>query len=168
LQKVANLLSLELSSEPSTEGGELPVDGLQMRKSTDSNPTTHNWGFQMNSAYIFVAATILLGVYGQIVLKWQTNRAGPFPATTADRISYLRHFLFNPWVISSLCGAALAAVAWIVALSRLELSRVYPFVSASFVLVLLLSALIFHENLTALKVVGAILIVSGLIIGTQG
>jgi drug/metabolite transporter (DMT)-like permease len=122
----------------------------------------------VNSAYLFVAATILLGVYGQLVLKWQTNRAGEFPASTADRLTYLRHFLLNPWVISSLCGAAVAAVTWIVALSRLELSRAYPFVSASFVLVLLLSAVVFHEHLTPLKLAGAVLIISGLIIGTQG
>jgi multidrug transporter EmrE-like cation transporter len=144
------------------------VDGLQLREPTGSESTTNDLGTRMNSAYIFVAATILLGVYGQIVLKWQTNRAGAFPTTTADRLSYLRHFVLNPWVISSLCGAALAAVAWVIALSKLELSRVYPFVSASFVLVLLLSALIFHEHLTPLKLVGAALIVSGLIVGTQG
>jgi drug/metabolite transporter (DMT)-like permease len=53
-------------------------------------------------------------------------------------------------------------------LSQLELSRAYPFVSASFVLVLLFSALIFHEPLTSLKLLGAVLIVSGLIVGTQG
>jgi drug/metabolite transporter (DMT)-like permease len=122
----------------------------------------------VNAAYLLVAATIGLGVYGQIVLKWQTNKIGPFPSSTADRLDFLRHILLNPWVISSLCGAAVAAVAWIVALSQLELSRVYPFVSASFVLVLLLSALIFHEALTPLKILGAVLIVSGLIIGTQG
>jgi multidrug transporter EmrE-like cation transporter len=122
----------------------------------------------MNSAYLFVAATILLGVYGQLILKWQTNKAGAFPSSTADRLTYFRHFLLNPWVISSLCGAALAAVSWIVALSKLELSRVYPFVSASFVLVLLFSAVIFNERLTPLKLIGAVLIVAGLIVGTRG
>jgi drug/metabolite transporter (DMT)-like permease len=143
---------------------------VQMRNTSGvPDPTaTPSRGPRMNSAYIFVAATILLGVYGQIILKWQTNRAGPFPTVTADRISYLRHFLLNPWVISSLCGAVLAAGAWIIALSKLELSRAYPFVSASFVLVLLLSALIFHEHLSPLKIVGAVLIISGLIVGTQG
>jgi multidrug transporter EmrE-like cation transporter len=144
------------------------VDGLQKREPGDPNVTESAGGFQVNSAYVLVAATILLGVYGQIVLKWQTNKVGAFPSSTTDRVDYLRHLFLNPWVISALCGAALAAVAWIAALSQLELSRVYPFVSASFVLVLLLSALIFHESLTPLKLIGAALIVSGLIVGTQG
>ena len=122
----------------------------------------------MSAAYLLVGLTILLGVYGQIVLKWQTKEAGAFPTSTASRLEYLHQLVLNPWVISALFGAVVAGVAWIVALSQLELSRVYPFVSASFVAVLLLSALFFHESLTPLKVVGALLIVSGLIIGTQG
>jgi multidrug transporter EmrE-like cation transporter len=122
----------------------------------------------MNSAYIFVATTVLLSVYGQLVIKWQTTKAGEFPSGTSARITYLSHFLRNPWVISSLGAGVFAAFAWIAALSRLELSRAYPFVSASFVLVLTFSAVIFGESMTALKIIGAVLIVAGLIAGSQG
>jgi drug/metabolite transporter (DMT)-like permease len=122
----------------------------------------------MNSAYAFVATTVLLTVYGQLVIKWQAHKAGEFPHATSARISYLAHFLRNPWVISSLLSAVVAAFAWIAALSKLELSRAYPFVSASFVLVLVLSAIIFGESMTLLKIAGAMLIVAGLIIGSQG
>ena len=122
----------------------------------------------MNSAYAFVATTVLLTVYGQLIIKWQTGKAGEFPSGTSDRLNYLARFLTNPWVISSLLSAVIAAFAWIAALSRLDLSRAYPFVSASFVLVLILSAIIFGESLTLLKVAGAILIVTGLIVGSQG
>jgi multidrug transporter EmrE-like cation transporter len=122
----------------------------------------------MNSAYVFVATTVLLTVYGQLVIKWQTQKAGEFPTGTSARITYLTHFLRNPWVISSLAAAVVAAFAWIAALSKLDLSRAYPFVSASFVLVLTLSAIIFGESMTALKITGAMLIVAGLIVGSQG
>ena len=122
----------------------------------------------MNSPYLFVAGTVLLSVYGQLIIKWQTGKAGAFPTETGDRIRYLADFLTTPWVISSLLAAVLAAFAWIAALSHLELSRAYPFVSASFVLVLVLSALVFGEALTVAKVAGALLIVAGLVIGSQG
>ena len=121
----------------------------------------------MNSAYAFIAAAVLLGVYGQLILKWQTRKAGEFPSGASERIKYLAHFLGNPWVISSLLGAVVAAFAWIAALSKLELSRAYPFVSASFVLVLILSTIVFGESLTFPKLAGAALIVAGLIIGSQ-
>jgi drug/metabolite transporter (DMT)-like permease len=119
------------------------------------------------SAYVFVGVTVLFTVYGQLIIKWQTGKAGPFPDQLSDRVSYLADFLINPWVISSLTAAVIAALAWIAALSHLDLSRAYPFVSASFVLVLILSALIFNETITASKALGAMLIVLGLVIGSQ-
>jgi multidrug transporter EmrE-like cation transporter len=121
----------------------------------------------MNTAYLFVAATVVLTVYGQLIIKWQTGKAGEFPSGVSARINYLTHFVANPWVVSSLLAAVIAAFSWIAALSKLELSRAYPFVSASFILVLLLSALVFGESLTGPKLVGALLIVAGLIIGSQ-
>jgi len=122
----------------------------------------------VNRAYVFVAVTVGLTVYGQLIIKWQTRKAGPFPEAAGDRLSYLGHFLVNPWVISSLLGAVVAALAWIAALSRLDLSTAYPFVAASFALVLVLSAIVFDERLTIPKIIGAALIVVGLIVGSHG
>ena len=122
----------------------------------------------MNPAYGFIAVTVVCTVAGQLVIKWQTGKAGPFPAGTEERLRYLLDFMLNPWVIGSFAGALVAAFAWIAALSHLELSRAYPFVSASFALVLVLSAIIFAEPLTAAKIVGAVLIIVGLIVGSQG
>jgi multidrug transporter EmrE-like cation transporter len=122
----------------------------------------------VNKAYAFVAVTVGLTVYGQLVIKWQARDAGPFPDGWGERVSYLGHFLANPWVISSLLGAVIAAFAWIAALSRLDLSVAYPFVAGSFALVLVLSAVIFDERMTTAKIVGAVLIVIGLIVGSQG
>jgi multidrug transporter EmrE-like cation transporter len=122
----------------------------------------------VNRAYLFVAVTVGLTVYGQLIIKWQTRKAGPFPEGAEARLSYLGHFLVNPWVISSLLGAVVAALAWIAALSRLDLSTAYPFVAASFALVLVLSAIVFDERLTIPKIIGAALIVVGLIVGSHG
>jgi drug/metabolite transporter (DMT)-like permease len=120
----------------------------------------------VNSAYFFVAATVSLTVYGQLIIKWQTQSAGAFPSGASKRLSYLVHMLSSPWVISAFAAAGIAALCWIVALSHLDLSRAYPFVSASFVAVLVLCAILFDEPLTSLKVGGALLIVSGLIVGS--
>lgn len=122
----------------------------------------------MNRAYAFIAVTVAFTVYGQLIIKWQARQAGEFPDGTGERLSYLGHFLANPWVISSLLGAVIAAFAWIAALSKLDLSTAYPFVAGSFALVLVLSAIIFDEQLTAPKIIGAVLIVIGLIVGSQG
>jgi multidrug transporter EmrE-like cation transporter len=121
----------------------------------------------VNPAYFFVAGTVVMTVYGQLIIKWQTGKAGVFPNGTGERLRYLLHFGLSPWVISSFAAAVVAAVCWIAALSQLDLSRAYPFVSASFVLVLILSAVVFGESLTAMKLAGAFLIIGGLVLGSR-
>ena len=119
------------------------------------------------TGYLYVATTISLTVYGQIIVKWQVDEAGAFPDTLSGKVDFLLRLLINPWVISVFAGAALAAVAWMAALTQFELSRVYPFVALSFVLVLILSAIVFGEALTWPKVAGVLLIVAGLTVGSQ-
>jgi drug/metabolite transporter (DMT)-like permease len=121
----------------------------------------------VNVGYVYVATTIALTTYGQLVIKWQVDKAGAFPETTSGRMEFLLRLLVNPWVISVFIGAAIAALSWMAALTRFELSRVYPFVALSFVFVLVLSAALFDESLTWPKVVGVLLIVVGLTIGSQ-
>jgi len=53
-------------------------------------------------------------------------------------------------------------------MTKLELSFAYPFISLSFVLVFVFSALLFHETVTAPKVVGLLLIIAGIIVTGRG
>jgi drug/metabolite transporter (DMT)-like permease len=117
--------------------------------------------------YLYVATTIALTTYGQLIVKWQVDKAGDFPESTSGKIEFLLKLLINPWVISVFAGAVIAALAWMAALTHFELSRIYPYVSLSFVAVLIGSAVIFDEPLTVLKVAGILLIVAGLTVGSQ-
>lgn len=118
-------------------------------------------------AALFVLLTIALTVYGQLIVKWQILDAGDYPEAWADRLEYMGRLLLNPWVISVFVGAFIAAMCWIAVLTRFELSVVYPFMSLSFVLVLILSAVFFNEAITPAKTIGIGLIVAGLAIGSQ-
>jgi multidrug transporter EmrE-like cation transporter len=120
------------------------------------------------SSYLFVFITVFLTVYGQIVIKWQVVAAGAMPAATADRIGFLIQLLFNPWVLSGLAAGLLAAVSWMAAMTKLELSHAYPFMSLAFIGVLVASALVFHEPVNAWKIGGLVLITLGIIVGSQG
>jgi len=119
------------------------------------------------SGYAYMLVTVVLTTYGNLIFKWRVDRVGDMPATFSGRVSYFAHLLANPWILSSLIATAGAAVAYILALQRLELSKAYPMVSLSFVLVLMFSVLLFNEPLTAAKVAGVLLIVSGLFVGSQ-
>lgn len=118
-------------------------------------------------AFIYIFLTILLTVYGQIVIKWQVNAAGEFPSGASDKILFILRLLLNPWVISSFICAFLASLTWIAALTKFPLSFAYPFMSLAFVLVMVLSAILFYEPITVAKAVGMGLIVAGIIIGSQ-
>jgi multidrug transporter EmrE-like cation transporter len=117
--------------------------------------------------YLYVATTITLTTYGQLIVKWQVDKAGHFPDSASGKVEFLLRLMVNPWVISVFAGAVIAAMAWMAALTHFELSRVYPFVALSFVGVLVMSALVFDESLTAFKVTGVLLIVAGLTVGSQ-
>jgi len=54
------------------------------------------------------------------------------------------------------------------AMTKLQLSFAYPFMSLAFVLVMVASGLFFQETITVPKVVGMGLVVLGLIIGSRG
>jgi len=118
--------------------------------------------------YFYVALTIAFTVYGQLALKWQMNLAGAAPELGADKFWFLARLLLNPWVLSAFASAFLASFSWMAAMTRLDLSHAYPFMSANFVIVLLLGAMMFDEPLTPLKLIGLGLIVAGIVVGSQG
>jgi multidrug transporter EmrE-like cation transporter len=119
-------------------------------------------------ALVLIFITIVFTVYGQLIIKWQVMRAGEFPTEAADSILFLLHLIINPWVISGLMAAFLAALSWMAAMTRLELSYAYPFMSLNFVLVLVLSGMLFQEPITLPKVIGMALIVLGILVGGKG
>jgi multidrug transporter EmrE-like cation transporter len=119
-------------------------------------------------SYVYVACTILFMVYAQVVIKWQVLAAGAFPADTADKLWFLAQLLINPWIVSALVASLLAAVAWMAAMTKLELSHAYPFMSLAFVLVMIASAWVFHEPVTGPKIAGIALICIGITVGSQG
>ena len=119
--------------------------------------------------YIYIFLTIVLTVYGQLVIKWQVGQSPPMPAGVVEKLIFLLTLVFcNVWILSGLFAAFLASLAWVAAMSKFSLSHAYPFMSLAFVLVLSLSTVLFHEQLTWFKVIGVLLIVAGVIVGSQG
>jgi multidrug transporter EmrE-like cation transporter len=118
--------------------------------------------------YVYILITILLTVYGQLVVKWQVSLAGAFPVANGGKLIFLAKLLINPWIMSGMAAALLAGVAWMAALTQLQLSHAYPFMGLTFVFVLILSAVCFQEPMTWAKIVGISLIVGGIALGSQG
>ncbi len=121
----------------------------------------------MFSGFFFIALTIALTVYGQLVFKWQVDLAGQVPSGLAEQIGFVLRLLVNPWVISSFAAAFLGSLTWMGALTQFELSFAYPFMSLAYVVVMVFSYWLFREPLTMPKVIGTLVVILGLFIITR-
>jgi drug/metabolite transporter (DMT)-like permease len=117
--------------------------------------------------FLYIALTIAFTVYGQMVIKWQVNQAGEFPPDTGEKIIFIIKLLLTPWVISSFASAFIASLFWMAAMTQFEISFAYPFMSLSYVIVMVLSFLLMGEKLTLYKVFGTLVIIAGLFIVTR-
>lgn len=114
-------------------------------------------------SYVFIALTVLLTVYGQVVLKWQV---GLNPGATIENLNIraLATLLLNPWVVSAFAAAFGASLFWMAAIGRMPLSKAYPFTALSFPLVAVISVFAFREGMDWHKIAGTALIIAGVIV----
>jgi len=107
---------------------------------------------------LLLFAVLALTVYGQLIFK---ARALSHSAATSNKLEYLMAMFSDAGVLSGLAAAALAAVAWVLAIERLEIGYAYPFMALSFVLVPLGAKLLLAEPLPPMQILGMALIVVG-------
>ena len=116
--------------------------------------------------YVYIFLTVALSAYGQVMLKWRLNTIGPIPEGH-DKWWFLFKAVFDPYIFSSFLAAFLASLTWMAALAKFELSFAYPFMSLSFLLVLVLSYFFLNEMITVQKAIGFALIIVGLIVASR-
>lgn len=114
--------------------------------------------------YLYIFGTIFFTVYGQLILKWKIDQYGGLPELWKDKFIFLIQLLLNPLILSGFLSAFIASLFWMAAMTKFDISYAYPFMSLSFVLVFLLSVLLFGEPLTIKKVMGISFIVFGIIV----
>jgi multidrug transporter EmrE-like cation transporter len=117
--------------------------------------------------YVYIGLTIVLTVYGQLVIKWRMGVIGQLPEGLSSKFVFLIKAVFDPYIFSSFFAAFLASLAWMAAVTKFEISYAYPFMSLAFVLVLIFSYMLFNEALTIHKVLGLALIIIGIIIASK-
>ena len=108
--------------------------------------------------------SVVAGAIGQLTLKAAVNQVGKLELSAQMLIKLGT----NPIFILALGVYFVSAVLWLLGLMKADLSFAYPFLSLTYIAVLLGGALLFHENITWLRLVGCAVIIGGLLIIARG
>lgn len=111
---------------------------------------------------VLVAICIVFGAVGQILMKNGMSQVGEIGGLgkLVSPATIFRIFT-NVFVVGGLALYAIAAFLWLGALSRLNVSFMYPLLSLGYVLAAVLGVMFLKENVTALRWGGIVLVVAG-------
>lgn len=117
--------------------------------------------------YLYILGTILFTVYGQIIIKIRIPIYGELPVGSHQKILFLLRLLLDPYILSGLFSALIAALLWMAAMTKTSLSYAYPFIGLNFVLIFFLSILLLKEPFSIYRLIGVIIIVLGIFIASR-
>ena len=149
----------ETEREPTTDEPAGPVSG---------DPSTRPQKGNRAMLIGLILVSVALAATAQITLKSGVNRVthvngGALELNSAS----LKELLTSPMVWAGLFLFALSAVVWLFALSRVSLSFAYPFAALGYVVIVLFSLLVLHEDVPPLRWAGVGLIVVGIVLVAQ-
>jgi drug/metabolite transporter (DMT)-like permease len=111
---------------------------------------------------LLLCVSISLAIVGQLFMKQGMIMFGKFPVSALA--TKLLPMLFQPYVFIGIMCFGISSIFWLVVLSRLELSLVYPMVSVAYIAVALFSYFVFKENVSLIRWIGIITICLGVIL----
>jgi drug/metabolite transporter (DMT)-like permease len=116
---------------------------------------------------VFIFLTVGFTVLGQILVKQGMLAVGASPTAIQSMPGFVLRALTNYQVVLGLGCAVIAALTWIIAISRSQLSYAYPFMTLTLVLVLLLSGFMFKETIPINRWLGAAIVCAGIIVSSR-
>jgi len=115
--------------------------------------------------YLSIGLTLLFTVYGQIILKYRLNQLQiKFPDQLTDKIVFTLKLIFDPLILSGFVAAFVASLFWIITMTKMEITKAYPFMSLAPALVFLVGVYVLNEQFTWGKLIGLLFIIFGTII----
>ena len=119
------------------------------------------------TSYFFVLLSLVLTLYGQIIIKHRINLLPNITGDFLTKSKMVVKFFYDPYILSGLFAALIASFFWMMALTNLSITRAYPIMAAAPVLILIFGVLTLNEELTAGKLIGAVLIFFGIILSAK-
>lgn len=112
--------------------------------------------------FFLLLMSVVASIGGQFFLKMGALKLGR--VNTANTLSHILSIATTPELITGLACYGLGALAYILLLTRVNLSVAGPSVSLVYVFSILLDYFIFKESIPLIRLVGLSLIISGVIL----
>jgi len=110
---------------------------------------------------------LVVGLTGQILLKKGMNKIGEvtlFSKGMLNLVKTIRGMFTNVWIIFGVLLFGGSTLLWLVILSGLDLSYIYPMVSLNYVLAALSSKIFFKERISKMRWLSLGIIILGVIL----
>lgn len=111
-----------------------------------------------------IFASVLLSVIAQILLKFGMSSVAVQSAITSGGVNAIFAVITNLFVIFGLSAYVSSAAIWLAVLSKIDVSKAYPFVGLGFIGTMMFAHWFLNEPLTVTKVAGTLLVVSGVLL----
>ena len=118
--------------------------------------------------HIYILLTVFFAVTSQLIIKWKmSDFSFNDLETMSDKFIFAFSMLFNPYIMISLVLTLLSGLSWMIAMTKFDISYAYPFTTLGFVIIFVFSIIFFNEPATWQKIVGLILIITGIVITSR-
>jgi multidrug transporter EmrE-like cation transporter len=112
-------------------------------------------------SFALILAGVLLNAAAQLLLKAGTNAVGHFEFSAANIVPVGLRLALEPHILGGVACYVVSLVAWIMALSRVEVSVAYPMLSIGYVINALAAWYLFGESVGAVRLAGIGFIIVG-------
>lgn len=113
------------------------------------------------TANFYLLSSVVLVSVAQLLIKRGASAVGAIEMVPGAIVSSLTQLLRGPFIIGGLAFFGVATVLWLLALSLVELSYAFPFVSLSILFTTVGAKVFFRESLSTMRKVGIVLICLG-------
>jgi glycosyltransferase involved in cell wall biosynthesis/multidrug transporter EmrE-like cation transporter len=148
----------------------------QTSRGADGRPARSDWDpeFQppleakgRGMLFLLILVSVAFAALAQLTLKHgmtQVTDHGAVPLDLKQPVRTAQRIAGNVSVLAGLGTFVFSAAIWLLVLSRVSLSFAYPFVSLTYVIILVFDRVALHEQVTSLRWAGVALIVGGILL----
>ena len=115
----------------------------------------------MSNYYVFIAITVVLNAASQLLMKSGMSQIGQAEMSGSKLVNLLVAAAFNPFVVLGLVTMTISMMTHLMALSRFDVSFVFPFISIAYVIVAIWGALMMGEAVGPMRMAGIATILVG-------